>query len=579
MKQQRGVLQPREYKDDVSPETIAALVIPSAIMYQEVRAGKLPVLSSGSDEQRRRDAATWLSTFDSTPSYIFGTASSSGDATEDLRLIVNGFKVTGGEKTAEGVAALLAPALPFVPSERFIALLYSHPLNPAAELDVAISLLSEPNSVQLYLDRKSVTIFSAQDLRNLSLEETLFFLTRFYGPPTSDFDLEVQAEGRRLLTAAPTVEAAALAREISTNPDLYVQYRDEFRIYYDFLSTDSGNPDIWNSLGVTSRNRFINSFFSYLPLLSRENIPPLESEILYNRDYLTTLFTNYTDEEIQRFLGQVLRGDTRQELIDEAVDAALTVVFHPISLEDADQCINPEVVASSPDVVLGFGRPGEKLRCLDVQRTFSLWRTIEKDRGRWFFANPFNLATEFTTPELQQMVMAIQLRGLGEEEGRRFSREIIREASFFLTESRLKDLENADLIFALRNWANRSPENSTALMNYLVALHQLGHYIKGWKGPGNMYRTRGNYNEETVLGAMIKVAETRKKITNPDVRFMEVIDCSSTPCTIKDETIDRLFAEVRKGNVDVDDAAPLFVDSAAYYSRHVLSTPLARFER
>lgn len=365
-------------------------------------------------------------------------------------------------------------------------------------------------------------------------------------------------------------EMRKVAEQIGLNREIYDRFRNEFDTFYNFMSIDPDNPQLWTSLGSTDKTRFIKSFFEYLNLLGRGEVPPLRQVLIEDgksKSEILDILKNYADNEIEAVIGESIQdAPTRTVFLDKAADILSSYKFEELTPERIAQCANPEDVRDLR-LFIGFSRPYTPTYCLDIDKTLQLWNKIKEDTGKYELVVPTNPGEKFTPEDLERLKVAIYFAR--DDNDQRFARETIKNLNTIVREVNYQNLENAETINRFRRWINDSSQNRKALREFLQAMYDLGMYIKGWQGPGRSYVQRGAYNEENVLSALIKYANIRE--VNKDwVNELETITCDEDSCrVVAGSNPSTLLNMIQNPVYDIDEIAPLLVDTAAYYFRHI----------
>lgn len=470
------------------------LFIPSSRYYYLAADGisAVPYIAGYHDdddpEQLLRDIEAWQTTPPHDAIYVLERAASSRDPATDLVRILQGVQVLlppDPVYLAE-VAEILRGLMHISITPTLVRLLFSHPINPAANY-VAASLLASRggiNGIQQYLDECGIIHFTARDIAPYTAEDKFFFLTRFYSPPLTG-DLEAKYYTLEYTRKATDPLKTILAMSIAPNYDKFRKYRDLFdRVYAD-----------QSILGKIDMDRFIADPYPYIKLLGRSpNLPPLSFALLRKLDIrqvqpLAKLLKSYTDDEILDFVGRyrkIVKADTRQDLVRLAAERLLKDTYTILLPDEASLCTSRETLFGNDLVDLGYflgkGNYTTGFVCYEVDEFIQAFEST-RESGRYTFYDPHNLKQELSTKEIKRILRALE----SNRRGVRVDPSLIEHFNKYTEISEAQGRTDYVRIRKIREWVSQSPMNRDLLLSALKAYLHAGLYMRQWRGPGHAY--------------------------------------------------------------------------------------------
>lgn len=368
-------------------------------------------------------------------------------------------------------------------TRRDIELLISHPINPKANIEQALSLTAKRTGflIDNMLRSYNVVEFTAIDVINLTDGQLFFYLTRFYGPPPPEnISVKTWYIVMKYRKKAANKETQRLVDALEKQIDLYMIYKETFDKFFYFTLADS---TAWKHLDALNENIFLNSPFSYFHLLNRSNnLPSLSTtfiNICSNREDMYAILNNYTDREILNGMKELNLDEeklkTREELINNVIDRLTSCRFMLLSASEAKLCNNKknlnvlELVSESDEVFIGLDND-----CFSLQDLFNTWGTVSTDYNEVKFVNPLDINVNWSSHNLEQLYLVLK-------QGK-VKRYLLDEFFRFIRVAKMKEEWELNKIDRIRR-----TDDKDALRQYLINLFNLAMLMKGWKGSGTPY--------------------------------------------------------------------------------------------
>lgn len=558
------IIYPISYLKPVSTDIVNTLTIPSSRYYYLSNDGhKIPYLASGASEQVRKDVKAWQASFSSFNKVYVISIDDASTPYEDLFKITRGImiRVSRDRKRRyfEELKGILEAYANYEDvSERFeipitgklVKQMINHPFNPSANFITASQLAQYGTNegINQYLKSRGIFHFTADDLNNLSINDTFFYLTRFYGPPMLG-DLESKAIRRKYERNARNVESINIASRIPENIRIYSSFKNQFDAYFNAIVTDPDQEHIWTGLGANNKDRFYNSFFDYLELLGRPNsLPPLTlntiKQLNANRkETLISFLKKYIDEDIVNLVGSI-DLNFRNDFLLEAAERLLQTKVFILRPYEAILCNNRESAVMLDEFneleypFLGRGSLANGFDCYTLQELIDTFESNRTPNGIINFKDPLHYESTFRVVDLRDFTDTLRT-GRGETV---LPQEIIDLFDNYVQQAELQKRSDYQQILQLRQWAKEDPANAEIMLNFWTSYFHMGMYMRQWKGPGNPYPVRADETGEEAGRGTATETEIMQNVTQEKIKMNEYMD--QMPDTIR-EIIRGLFVVKR----------------------------------
>ena len=492
----------------------------------------IPHPAYGDPVQLKRDTAAWLGNL---PTIYSKQSVDSTSAEIDLIAIVDGtavkLPVNGRENKIRNLRQSLAEQagndipieyrFALQPTVSLVELMFSHPLNGAADFIKASQLANAPliSTIQAYLNERGIVTyvndtgaygFNAVDIVNLPKETIFFYLTRFYGPPVKG-NLEVKAVEQKYIRLASNPVTKKLAAQIGSNFQTYREYQKEFDQFFSFLNT---TPDyaVEGHFKTHNRTRLLNNFFDYLKLLRVPNnlsiltLNTISQLSVKNRDNIIKYLSRYSDDVLDTFIGKSDRlPDTlsRIQYVNAIAGELLAPRVFLMSPLEAELCQNKQSTGldNFSDLNHGFIGQGSIIngfKCYDIfVDLFENFEGNTSDDGTVAFLDPSSREIRnFTTDDL----IAFRAAVASERQGLAANQEVLARFDRYIRQSELQSSTDYMGIRAFTQFAAQSPQNRELVKNIFLNFFYMGMYMRQWEGVGNPYPTVSNQTGQSVGG-------------------------------------------------------------------------------
>ena len=609
------IVHPIGQSPAVSPNVVGLFNIPSSRYFYLESNGlnSIPYPAISPEEQQRRDINAWQNPL--LPTVYAQESIAATDPVVDLFSVFAGKRISVPadrrdryiRETATLLQTLESQGLEIPPDRRMAEDFINYPVNRAGDYIQASRLAVQKNEreIQQYLDRIGVIHFRASEIINLPVYELFFLLSRFYGAPITEGNLEIKALERQYLLRARNVRTRKLAKRIPEHVATFRRLQQEFDLFFDAINADPDNPEIATALGAGTQDRLYKSFFAYLLLLRRpDNLPDLTLNTIKqlratSRQALMTFLSNYRDDSIIRIVGTAPNSErTRIAFLTRAADILLESRTFLLTPSEANLCNNPESISTLDEFAnvgvafIGRGSLATGFDCYLVTELFETWNSNTSSEGVIVFKDPLHYQTEFRVADLRAMKDAVN-SGRG---GVPASPQIAAVFDDYIRQAELQTSSDFQVLRRLRSWTAESPQNRALMRQFWVNYFEMGMYMRQWNGPGHPYPIQreatgreaevGSQTEEmisrNVYGKKVIYEQTIAQMPVPiaeAIRGLTIMKNVNGLAERDESTVGRRYRDViERGNYCIRMASSPWAFTGAYYLKQIVNEDIPGYD-